>query len=156
MWSCDPLLTLPLKYKVQSEVGQGDSGGGSRGFRGKGQGDSGGKVKEIQGERVDGIQGEDRGDSGGGSTEFRGGRVKGIQQGIQWGGSKGFRDWVWCAGGMDQTTLHFLIPHLHTSSMPGRLPSSALKTLQMDLMVRCETSFVRNICSVFSFWLLQK
>ena len=51
------MLTLPLKYKVQSEVGQGDSGGGSRGFRGKGQGDSGGKVKEIQGERVDGIQG---------------------------------------------------------------------------------------------------
>ena len=43
-----------------------------------------------------------------------------------------------------------------TSSMPGQLPSSALKTLQMDLTVRCKTSFVCTICSVFSFWLLQK
>ena len=112
----------------------------------------------------------------GGSRGFRGGRVKGRvervpEEGLKEsgeGGSKVFRDWVWRVGGMDQTALPFLFPHLRTSSMPGRLPSSALKTLQMDLMVRWEslrlcrryrsreTSFIRNICSTFSFWLPQK
>ena len=100
---------------MQSEVGQGDSGGGSRGFRGKGQGDSGGKVKEIQGERVDGI----RGDSGGGLTEFREGRVKGIQQVIQWGGSKGLGLVCWWDGS-DYTPLPHPSPayvlHARTAS----------------------------------------
>ena len=86
---------------------------------------------------------------------------RGEGQGESWegsgGGSKVFRDWVWRVGGMDQTAL----------------PSSSLTCVRPPCqdgfpVVRCEsfrlcrqdlrreTSFICNICSAFSFRLLQK